>query len=383
MKRIGDGPGARHEPALAPAGFQSGKGYGRLVDDIGALLQDARRVAARRVNTVMVETYWRIGRRIVEYEQAGKKRAVYGEMLIFNLSRDLSARYGRGFDVTNIRHMRKFYILHQKRDASRPESRRRDAEPPKLNLAWTHYRMLMGIKDGEKRRFYETQCERAGWSVRQLARQIDVLLYERLRLARSRGVLLARADGQNAPVRPEDEIKDPLVLDFLDIPDDHSESELEDALIRHLQDFLLELGAGFAFVGRQKTIFVGNQRFKVDLVFYHMGLRCLVLIDLKVGAFTHADAGQMNFYINYFRENMMNPDDNPPVGMILCADKDDAVVRYALGGMRNRIFASRYRLGLPDEEVLRNEILRERERFLGRRAGMAGLPPSGGPVEKE
>ena len=377
MKRIGDGPGANQKSPLAPAGFPSQKGYGRLVGDIGALLEDARRTAARRVNTVMVETYWRIGRRIVEYEQAGKERADYGEGIICSLSRDLSARYGRGFDVTNIRHMRKLYILHQKRDASRPESRRRRAEPPAFRLTWTHYRILMGIEDGDKRRFYETQCELAGWSVRQLARQIDVLLYERLRLARSRGALLARADGQNTPVRSGDEFKDPLVLDFLDIPDDHTDSELEDALIRPLQDFLLELGAGFAFVGRQKTIFVGNQRFKVDLVFYHIGLRCLVLIDLKVGAFSHADAGQMNFYINYFREHLMNPDDNPPVGIILCADKDDAVVRYALGGMRNRIFASRYRLGFPDEEVLRKEILRERERFLGRKVGILGRRNAG------
>jgi hypothetical protein len=173
---------------------------------------------------------------------------------------------------------------------------------------------------------------------------------------------------EDTPVTPEDDIKDPYILDFLGLKDVYSESELEEALIRHLEDFLLELGAGFSFVGRQKTIHIGNQRFRVDLVLYHMGLHCLVLIDLKVGAFSHADAGQMNLYLNYFRDKMATPTDNPPVGIIMCTDKDDAVVKYALGGIQNRIFASRYRLELPDEDVLRMEIMREKDRFLERLA---------------
>ena len=347
--------------------------YAKLVDGIGSLLEDARRFAARQVNMILVDTYWHIGQRIVQFEQSGKERAGYGDLLIKNLSRDLTARYGRGFDESNIRHMRKFYILYRKRDTACPESKKDGSGSNTHPLSWSHYRVLIALDEDERRAFYEMQCSRGGWSVRQLSRQIDSLLYERLRLARSRSTLLGMADRENLPVSFENELKDPYVLYFLDIKDDHSESELEDALIRHIEDFLLELGAGFAFVARQKTILVGNQRFKVDLVLYHMGLHCFVLIDLKVGAFSHADAGQMNFYINYFRDHLMNPEDNAPVGIVLCADKDDAVVKYALGGMQNRIFASKYRLGLPDEKVLKTEIILEKERFLERRARLGVL----------
>jgi len=201
------------------------------------------------------------------------------------------------------------------------------------------------------------------------------MLYERSRLSKDRVSILARANKENAPIAPADEIKDPYILDFLNLRDDYSESELEDDLIRHLEDFLLELGAGFSFVGRQKTIRIGNQRFKVDLVLYHMGLRCFVLVDLKVGAFSHADAGQMNFYLNYFRDKLANPKDNPPVGIIMCTDKDEAIVKYALGGIQNRIFASTYRLELPDEDVLRMEMICEKERFLERRVRLGKLRP--------
>jgi predicted nuclease of restriction endonuclease-like (RecB) superfamily len=332
--------------------------YDALIHGIGVLLEDARRNAARRVNSILTSTYWEIGRRIIEFEQSGSKRAGYGKNLLRNISRDLTSRYGRGFDESNVRHMRKFYILYQKWDAARPE----------FPLTWTHYRLLLSIESDNQREFYETECEHAGWSSRQLDRQMNSLLYERTRLSRRKELVLERARSESSELSPEDEIKDPYLLDFLDLSDDHSESELEEALIRRLEDFLLELGVGFAFVARQKTIFVGDQRFKVDLLLYHIGLQCLVVLDLKVGPFSHADAGQMNFYLNYFRDHQLNGDDNPPVGIILCADKDDAVVRYALGGLQNKIFASRYRLRLPEESVLRSELKKEKERFLERKA---------------
>jgi predicted nuclease of restriction endonuclease-like (RecB) superfamily len=332
-------------------------------------MENARRSAARHVNAILVDTYWSIGRRIVLFEQSGKEKATYGEGLIERLSEDLSKRFGRGFDSHNVRMMRKFYI-HGKWATVSPESG--GPGTPQYPLAWSHYRLLLALEDDSRSKFYERECILGGWSVRQLKHQIQRMLFERMALSRNKPAVLGRAQNERLISFAEDEIKDPYILDFLDLKDDYSESELEDALIRHLQDFLLELGAGFSFVGRQTTIHVGNQRFKVDLVLYHMGLHCLVLIDLKVGAFSHADAGQMNFYLNYFRENVANQKDNPPVGIIMCTDKDEAVVKYALGGIRNRIFASRYRLELPDEKVLRMELLRGKERFMERRERMGG-----------
>lgn len=208
--------------------------------------------------------------------------------------------------------------------------------------------------------------------MRQLKRQMQSMLFERMALARNKRAVLGRAQKGRFISSAEDEIKDPYILDFLNLKDDYSESELEDALIRHLEEFLLELGVGFSFVARQKTLVIGDERYKVDLVLYHMGLHCLVLIDLKTGKFSHTDAGQMNFYLNFFKDSHANPGDNPPVGIILCADKDDTVVKYALGGMRNRIFASRYRLKLPPESVLRDELVKGKARFMERLATDSG-----------
>jgi len=342
--------------------------YVALIDGIGALLEDTRRNAARRVNSILTSTYWEIGRRIVEFEQSGRARAEYGEKLLERMSRDLTSRHGRGFDISNIKHIRKFYIVYQKGDATRRQFDRGVRYTPEFPLSWTHYRLLLKVDDENKRVFYEHECLRGNWSSRHLDRQMNSLLYERTRLSRRKKRVLERARSESDELSPEDEIKDPYLLDFLDLGDNHSESELEEALIRRIEDFLLELGVGFAFVARQKTIFVGDQRFKVDLLLYHIGLHCLVVLDLKVGPFSHADAGQMNFYLNYFRDHQLNGDDNPPVGIILCADKDDAVVRYALGGLHNKIFASGYRLRLPEESLLRSELKKEKERFLERKA---------------
>ena len=347
--------------------------YGHLVENIGQILENARKQVARSINTTLTKTYWSIGQRIVLFEQAGKKNAAYGEGLIARLSRDLTQMYGRGFDPHNVRMMRKFYILGKWATVS-PESG--GSEPPIFLLAWSHYRLLLALDDDARREFYERECIRSGWSVRQLKRQMQSMLFERMAISRNKRSVLRKARKDFQPSSVEDEIKDPYVLDFLALKDDYSKSDLEDALIGHLEEFLLELGMGFAFVARQKNLIVGDERFKVDLVLYHMGLHCLVLIDLKAGNFSHADAGQMNFYLNYFKDNYANPGDFPPVGIILCAGKDDAVVKYALGGMENRIFASRYRLELPDEKVLRMEIMREKDRFLERLA-RHGKPRTG------
>jgi predicted nuclease of restriction endonuclease-like (RecB) superfamily len=358
-----------HSDSSGITGPVAESAYGHLVEDIGKILENARRQAARSINSTLTSAYWSIGRRIVLFEQSGKVKATYGEGLIERLSRDLAQRFGRGFDCHNVRMMRKFYIQGKWATVS-PESG--GPVPPSYPLAWSHYRLLMALQDDANREFYERECIQGGWSVRQLKRQMQSMLFERMAMSRNKRAVLGRARNERMASSAEDEIKDPYILDFLDIKDDYSESELEDALIRHLEDFLLELGIGFAFVARQRTLIIGDERFKVDLVLYHMGLHCLVLIDLKTGKFSHADAGQMNFYLNYFKDKDANPGDNPPVGIILCADKNDTVVKYALGGMQNRIFASRYRLSLPPEAVLRDELLKEKGRFLERAATGSG-----------
>jgi predicted nuclease of restriction endonuclease-like (RecB) superfamily len=230
-------------------------------------------------------------------------------------------------------------------------------------LSWSHYVRIMGLDELEKREFYEEEAHRAGWSVRQLDRQINSMLYERVALSRKKGELLRRAEQRPDVVTAGEEIKDPYVLEFLGLPEPYSEKDLESALIRHLADFLLELGYGFTFVARQKRLQIGSESYYIDLLFYHRHLRCLVVIDLKIGKFTHADVGQMNLYLNYLRDNATLEGENPPIGLILCAEKDEAVAQYALGGLNNKMFASRYKLQLPDPKILKREIEAERRRL--------------------
>ena len=364
--------------------------YDTMLSGVAGLLEQARRSSARAVNAIMTATYWEIGRRIVEYEQGGEARAGYGEELIPRLSADLIARFGRGFGPVNLSQMRKFYqcwlperIFQMPSEkslsaatagngavsASSANSPGRSAEfslqemAARFLLPWSHYVHLMSVKSPEARAFYEAEALRGGWSVRQLDRQISSLFYERTALSRNKAAMLKKGE-QALPedtVTPEEEIRDPLVLEFLGLKDEYSESELEEALIRHLESFLLELGGDFTFVGRQRRLRIGDSWYRVDLLFYHRRLRCLVVIDLKLGKFTHADAGQMHMYLNYAREHWTHADENPPVGLILCATKDHALAHYALEGLPNTVLAAEYKMTLPDEKTLVAEIDKTRK----------------------
>jgi predicted nuclease of restriction endonuclease-like (RecB) superfamily len=346
--------------------------YSVVLSEITELLSSARRTAARAINTVMTSVYWEVGRRIVEYEQKGAARAAYGEKLLESLSDDLGNRFGRGFSLINLRQMRRFYLEWpdpQIRQTLSDESQNLlSVGSVPFPLPWSHYVKLLALKSREARAFYETEALRGGWSVRQLERQIGSQFYERTALSRNKAAMLMKGTSPRPEdaVAPEEEIKDPFVLEFLGLKDEYSESDLEEALIKKLESFLLELGGDFTFVGRQRRLRVGNQWFRVDLLFFHRGLHCLVVIDLKIGEFTHADAGQMHLYLNYAREHWTRSDENPPVGLILCAEKDESVVRYALEGLPNKVLAAEYRTTLPDEHVLAAELDRTRKLLEGR-----------------
>ena len=349
--------------------------YQSVFGDVSGIIDAARRSAARSVNAVMTAAYWLIGRHIVEFEQEGKKRADYGEEIIERLAAGLSARYGRGFSLRNVWQMKAFYLAWPILQTPSAESegegilQTTSAESslasiaPHFPLPWSAYVRLLSVKNERAREFYEAETLRGGWSVRQLDRQIDSQFYERTALSRNKAALLAR--GRKARpedhILPEGEIKDPFILEFLDLKDEYSESDLEEALTSRLETFLLELGGDFCFMGRQRRLRIGNEWYRVDLLFFHRRLRCLVIIDLKIGRFTHADAGQMHLYLNYAREHWVHDGENPPVGLILCAQKDESVARYALDGLPNKVMAAEYRTALPDEETLVAEIARARE----------------------
>ena len=378
--------------SMPPTKSNSASNYEGLVADLSRLLEDARRVSARAVNSVMTATYWEFGRRIVEFEQGGEKRAGYGEGLIDRLADDLSRRFGRGFSYPNLSKFRQFYLAYSDRsilstssrespaailstlsiESSRAESSRGQLGGTSVQsqqlarafpLPWSHYVRLLSVKNDAARRFYETEALRGGWSVRQLDRQIATIFYERTALSRNKTAMLTKG----AKARPEDrveadeEIKDPLVLEFLNLKDEYSESDLEEALLRHLEKFLLELGDNFTFVGRQRRLRIGEEWYRVDLLFYHRKLRCLVVIDLKIGKLTHADAGQMHMYLNYARKHWMQEGENPPVGLILCSKPDDALAKYALEGLPNKVLAREYKLALPDEKALSAELEKSRQ----------------------
>ena len=332
------------------------------------------------VNVVLTATYWEVGRRIVEFEQGGKDRAPYGEALLKRLAADLTHRFGRGFSEDSLELMRRFYLAWPSARISETASRksveghkREKSETAirKFNfdelsrafpLSWSHYAQLLRVDNQLAREFYERESLRGGWSVRQLHRQVESQFYERTALSRKKSAMLDKGSLSTPAdvLTPEEEIKSPFVLEFLGLKDEYSESELEEALIRHLEAFLLELGSDFAFVARQKRLRVGDSWYRVDLVFYHRRLRCLVLVDLKLGSFTHADAGQMHLYLNYAREHWTHADEKPPVGLILCAKRDAAVAHYALEGLSNKVLASEYRTALPKERALVQEINRTR-----------------------
>ena len=362
----------RRQSSLRRTSLSHDASYRAVCGDVSKVIDAARESAARSVNAAMTAAYWLVGRRIVEFEQSGEERAEYGAALIERLAEDLTVQFGRGFSRQNVQNMRLFYLsfppgkirqtLSGKSEPSSVEAGFDDLLTA-FPLPWSAYVRLLSVRNESARQFYETEALRGGWSVRQLDRQIGSQFYERTALSKSRAAMLV--GGQRK--RPEDialpgeEIKDPFVLEFLDLRDEYSESDLEEALIRHLETFLLELGDDFCFMGRQRRLRVGGRWYRVDLLFYHRSLRCLVVIDLKIGAFTHADAGQMHFYLNYAREHWMREGENPPVGLILCSEKDEALAQYALEGLSNNVLAAEYRIALPDEKTLAAELDRTRQ----------------------
>lgn len=367
--------------------------YATVHGDIVALLEAARRAAARSVNALMTASYWEIGRRIVEFEQGGEVRAEYGKALLTRLSADLCARFGRGFGVDSLESMRLFYRTYPPERISESLIRKSPAGSVLANseslirhfdlnqlaqvfpLSWTHYIHLMRrTRSAEERAFYEAEALRGGWSVRQLDRQISSQFYTRALPSSNKRAMLERG-GEAQPgdaVTPDEAIKDPYVLEFLNLKDEYSESQLEDALIHRLEDFLLELGNDFTFVGRQRRLRIDESWFRVDLLFFHRRLRCLVIIDLKLNELSHADVGQMHMYCNYAREHWTLPGENPPVGLILCARAKSALARYALDGLPNKIMAAEYRTVLPDVELLQAELEKTRRELEARQIARSG-----------
>jgi predicted nuclease of restriction endonuclease-like (RecB) superfamily len=353
---------ARKQGSLSP------REYGPLLVEITQWLKTARKQSGRAVNAVMTATYWRIGRRIFEQEQRGKERAGYGERLVDQLGRDLTSRFGRGFSRANVFLMRQFYLVYGKKVQTvsgqsvevgivQTASGQFEVLFP---LSWSHYVRLLSVPDDKARVYYEREALRGGWTVRDLDRQIATKAYHRLRGKPDRSIALSFPKDAN----PDDHIRDPFVLEFLNLKDEYSESELEQALIRELERFLLELGNDFAFVARQKRLRIGTEWYRVDLLLFHRRLRCLLVVELKVGKFTHADAGQMNLYLNYARQNWTNRGENPPVGLILCSERDAAVAHYSLAGLRNKVLAREYELALPDEHRLTERLASTRSRLL-------------------
>jgi predicted nuclease of restriction endonuclease-like (RecB) superfamily len=378
--------------------------YPRFVTGLSTLLEQSRHAVARSANCLMTATYWEIGRRIVEFEQGGKKRAEYGEELLQRLAKDLTARHGRGFSAPNLHRFRQFFQSFPASEIlSTPSikslaavnlstvSRESSALVPvspavpakgasdwfafldtlaqRFPLPWSHYVRLLAVKDVNARSYYEQEALRGGWSVRQLDRQIGTLFYERTLLSTNKAAMLKKGarPRPGEPLTVDEALRDPLVLEFLNLKDEYSESDLEDALIRHLEAFLLELGGDFTFVARQRRLRIGRVWYRVDLILYHRRLRCLVIVDLKLDEFTHADAGQMHLYLNYAREHWTHPDENPPVGLILCSSADTALVRYTLDMLPNKVLTREYQLFLPAVKRLEAELRRTRQHFESRK----------------
>lgn len=387
--------------------------YPGLIGGIGTLLETARHATARAVNSLMTATYWEIGRRIVEYEQGGKKRAGYGEEVLKRLSVDLTARFGSGLSYTNLKKFRQFALAYPAEKIGPTLSGQFPAQKsptlsgesadhgilstvsielevlPKVQTAsaksatlsriltlgevakafplpWSHYVLLLSARSEEARDFYHTEALRGGWSVRQLDRQMSSLFYERTALSKNKAAMLTKGAKPlpGETLTAEEAIRDPLVLEFLNLRDEYSETDMEAALIRHLETFLMELGSDFAFVGRQRRLRIDDEWYRVDLLFFHRRLRCLVVVDLKLGKFTHADAGQMHLYLSYAKEHWTHPGENPPVGLILCSSAGENIVRYTLDTLPSKVLAREYKLALPDEQRLAKELVAARKRAL-------------------
>jgi len=359
----------------------------QLVSRIGDIIKEARRRTARTVNVILVKTYWEIGREIVEHELGGKSRAGYGEESLKNLAAELTARHGKGFSYPNLRKMRQFYYTYEicstlsiKSDSNEivpiPSRKLKETKALTLSaksflskemlarLSWSHICLLLAVSDKDARSFYEIEIAKNNWSVREAKRQIESMLFERLVLSKDKDGLKQLAQKGQIIENPEDALKDPYVLEFLGLNENEKwlESDLEQALMDHLQRFLLELGTGFMFVDRQLRISINNEHYHIDLVFYQKRLRSYVLIDLKAGKFDHSDYGQMKFYLNYFQDEFNDEEDNEPIGIILCYEKDDEFVEYVLKDEKN-IFAKKYLLSLPDKQKLLAEVQRVKEKF--------------------
>lgn len=316
-----------------------------MILEIRELLENARKNVAQQVNTQLLTTYWNIGRIIVEYEQQNQIRADYGKQTLRELSKELTREFGKGFSRSNLQNMRAFYLAYEK------------CQTVSGKLSWSHYCELLSITDESKRSFYEKESINSGWSVRELKRQIDSSLYERLLLSSgdaNKEKVLSLAQKGIEINQPADIIRDPYVFEFLGVPENKPilESDLEKALVVQIEKFLLELGRGFMFVGTQQRVTLNNTHYYVDMVFYNKILRAYVLIELKTKKLTPEAAGQLNMYLNYYAAEVNDPDDNPPIGIILCTEKDSIAAEYALGGLSNNIFASRYVLYMPDKEQL-------------------------------
>lgn len=388
-----------------------------LFERVSEIIEAARTHVCRTVNTAMVHAYWLIGREIIEVEQKGKERAEYGEQVLRHLARRLGDRYGRGFSYPNVKRMRQFYLAF--RDGSSataqiggPSGQPADADdgavqkgsttsslsaasgqigstpsspfaagevlfPP--TLSWSHYVVLMRVEQSLARSFYEIEAAREGWSVRELERQVASLLFERLAKSRDEEKVRAMATVGQQVTKPQDVLKDPMVLEFLELEERASwlERDLEQAIIDRLESFLLELGKGFCFVARQKRLTLDGDHFYADLVFYNRLLRCFVVIDLKLGKLTHQDIGQMQMYVNYFDRHQREEWESPTVGIVLCSDKNEAMVRITLPEGDEQIHAARYQFYLPTEGQLRDELVAERERVEQTRRLMAGEPTNG------
>jgi len=334
-----------------------------LFEQVRELVAEARTNTVRIVNRAMIELYWQIGHLIVEHEQGGAVRAQYGKGIIAELAQRLTLEFGKGFDESNLRNMRRFYLAYPIQDALRPKL------PVQLRseLSWTHYRLLLRVTDPTVRAWYMHEAATANWSARALERQLDSHYYERLLSSQDRRAVEAEAhtNTQALAVQPQDAIKDPYIFEFLGLPAGTIlERDLEAALLENLQMFLLELGRGFSFVGRQYRVSTETADFFIDLVFYHFRLKCFVLIDLKTGALTHQDIGQMDMYVRLFNDRVREANDNPTIGLILCAYKDETIVHYSVLNENQQLFASEYRLYLPTEAELKAELSRERTLLL-------------------
>ena len=311
-------------------------------NDIKTLLQNARNKVYTTINTTMTETYWQIGKRIVEEEQCGENRAQYGKALIINLSNELAKEFGNGFSTRNIENMRKFYLTYSKSETL----------SAKFKLSWSHYIFLSRISNQDERNFYEIEAIEGTWTLRELKRQFNSGVYERLKLSRDKSKVKELSSKGQIIESAQDMIKDPYILEFLALPVEtsYSESQLEQKLIDKLEHFLLELGKGFTFVARQKRITIDEKHFAVDLVFYNRFLKCFVVIDLKIGEIKHQDIGQMMMYVNYFDRHEKTEDEHKTIGIILCKDKSESLVKLTLPEENNQIYASKYLTVLPDKE---------------------------------